>query len=371
MRKAVFRVFCLALCFAGSVLLLRLTLWDKSPNKYAYPKSSSTRVTKTLAPATPVRNFVFVKTHKTGSTSIRDILRRYIRSHGLIELVSEMGPQPYMKNQFLEVDNPNTYRVTHKPGDYNALISHCRYRKSVIDELIPSPIYFTILRNPYSLFLSAFDFFPPVRQCAGGVGISSLEVLDNPRTYYERLQNCVHHWHILNPMAYDLGLEPPYDEKDVRNRIREMDDAFSFVMIMEHYPESVVMLRRLLKWNLTDVVMMPVRTHPKLKKDENVSNYEKLVAHHEDVQLTDRHKEVLRDWQRADFLIYNHFLDVFREKIRDEERRTGDFVAEVEEYKEDDQTLHGSQVQCRQIGVAKKTAFFCEKSLIRLNSSVT
>ena len=338
MSKSSFRSCCL-LGVVGVVLLLALQTVNKSsfakpPIKYAKlygPVSSET--SETLA--TPVRNFVFVKTHKTGSTSVRDILKRYIRSHGLIEIATRKGSPP-MKNQFLEINNNRTYRVVHRPGEYNALVSHCRYRKSVADKLIRNPIYLTILRNPYTLFLSAFDFFSVVRQCVGAATeIGPLEVLDNPRIYYNKLRKCAFHWHILNPMAYDLGLEPPYDDKDVRSKIREMDEAFSLVMIMEHYPESIVMLRRILKWNLTDVVMMPARTHPNFKKnDEKVSDYEKLVAHHQDAVLTDRHKEVLRDWLRADFLIYNHFLKVFHEKIRDEERRTGSFAFEVERYKD-------------------------------------
>ena len=72
-----------------------------------------------------------------------------------------------MKNQFLEISNTRTYRVLHRPGEYNALVSHCRYRKSVADKLIRNPIYLTILRNPYTLFLSALDFFTNVRKCVG------------------------------------------------------------------------------------------------------------------------------------------------------------------------------------------------------------
>ena len=136
-------------------------------------------------------------------------------------------------------------------------------------------------------------------------------------------------------MANELGLDPPYSDDDVRAKIREMEKTFSLVMIMERSAESMVMLRRTLNWNLSDVVSMPTNTHPEFKSDgETLSDYEKLIAHHEANVLTEKHKAVLRQWLHADFLIYERFLKIFEKKIRKEEEETGDFLAEVELYKE-------------------------------------
>ena len=276
----------------------------------------------------PVRNFVYIKTHKTGSSSIREMLRKVIKERNLIEVVPK-------GNEFSHSWNPSSYHHSHKPGEYNALIAHSRFAPEVTNRLIRNPIYFTVLRYPESLFLSAFDFFPEVRQCAGGVRVTAIDVLDNPSEYYPKLQKCPAHYRILNSMAYDMGLEPPYSESDVRAKIIEMEKTFSLVMLLEHNEESMVMLRRTLNWNLSDVVSMPANTHPTFRTDDkNLSDYEKLVGHHEANVLTEKHKQVLRLWLHADFLIYEHFLKVFQEKVREEEKETGDLFAEVEMYKE-------------------------------------
>ena len=196
-------------------------------------------------------------------------------------------------------------------------------------------MYFTVLRNPETLFLSAIDFYPEVRSCVGGLGVTPLEVLENPSLYYSKLQNCKQHYLIMNSMAYEMGISPPYSHSDVRAKIEEMDKEFSLVMIMEYSEESIIMLRRTMNWNLSDVVSMPTNSHPDFKSgDENASDYETLIAHHEANVLGEKHKKVLRQWLHADFIIYEHFLKVFLTKIRKEEETTDDFLAEVEMYKE-------------------------------------
>ena len=280
--------------------------------------------------ASPTRNFVFIKIHKTGSASIRQMLEKVIKNHNLIEVVPKS--RTFGFGRYFD---PSTYYHSHKPGEYNALIAHSRFKPSVTNRLIRNPVYFTILRNPETLFLSAFDYFPHVRKCAGGIGVSPIDVLDNPSTYFPKLQKCKEHFYIVNSMANEMGLDPPYLDDDVQAKIREMEKTFGLVMIMEHSAESMVMLRRTLNWNLSDVVGMPTNTHPEFKSDdETLSDYEKLIAHHEANVLTEKHKAVLRHWLHADFLIYERFLKIFEEKIRKEEEETGDFQAEVELYKE-------------------------------------
>ena len=335
--KGVLLVFWCALAIAG--LLNLLVLAPKRGVKTSLEPHSKAKpivywkmfVTNGRPVEPPTRNFVFIKTHKTGGSSIRDMLKKAIETYNLTEVVPKSRSYGFGPNF-----DPAKYDHRHKPGDYNAVIEHSRFAPSVTNRLIRNPVYFTVLRNPETLFLSAFDFFPGVRECVGGVDVSLLDVLDNPSEYYPKLQKCEEHYLILNSMAYEMGMNPPYSDDDVRAKIREMDETFLLVMIMEYIEESLVMLRRLFNWRLSDVVSLPTNTHPDFKGgDENASDYEKLIAHHEATVLTENHKKVLRQWLHADFLLYEHFLKVFEVKIREEEEQTGNLLWEVEEYKKE------------------------------------
>ena len=258
------------------------------------------------------------------------MLRNVIKTYHLIEVVPKRWSYGFGPNF-----DPSRYYHRHRPGEYNALIEHSRFTPKITNNLIRNPVYFTVLRNPETRFLSAFDYYPEIRKCAGGIDVTPLDVLDNPSLYYSKLQNCKQHYLIMNSMAYEMGINAPYSESDVRAKIEEMEKEFSLVMILEYSEESIVMLRRTMNWKLSDVVNVPSNSHPDFKSgDKNASDYEKLIAHHEAKVLKEKHKKVLRQWMHADFLIYEHFLKVFQTKIRKEEESTGDFLVEVQMYKE-------------------------------------
>ena len=114
--------------------------------------------------------------------------------------------------------------------------------------------YFSILRNPVFQLESSFVYYkshvPAFRK------VSSLDAfLASPWTYYNQslgLSNA----HARNSMWFDLGFDndAPPEEGYVRARLLDVEQRFQLLLIAEHFDESMVLLRRLLRWRLDDVV---------------------------------------------------------------------------------------------------------------------
>ena len=75
---------------------------------------------------------------------------------------------------------------------------------------------------------------------------------------------------IRNPLFYDLGL----DYKDyhnisvVKNAIKTLDQDFDMVLLMEHFDESLILLRRQLCWKIDDVVYF--KLNERLSKNRQI-----------------------------------------------------------------------------------------------------
>ena len=57
-------------------------------------------------------------------------------------------------------------------------------------------------------------------------------------------------------MFYDMGLDHRNYENytHIQHSINSLDKDFNLVLILEHFDESLIMLRRRLCWNIDDVV---------------------------------------------------------------------------------------------------------------------
>ena len=58
-----------------------------------------------------------------------------------------------------------------------------------------------------------------------------------------------------NQLLWDLGVdaEKMYDHNVVENKIKEMEDHFHLVMILEHFDESLILMKDILCWDTQDI----------------------------------------------------------------------------------------------------------------------
>ena len=177
--------------------------------------------------------------------------------------------------------------------------------------------YFSILRNPVFQLESSFVYYkshvPAFRN------VSSLDAfLASPWTYYNQslgLSNA----HARNSMWFDLGLDndAPPEEGYVRARLLDVEQRFQLLLIAEHFAESMVLLRRLLRWRLDDVVAFRLNSR----------------SQHSVTTLSPAGQERAKHWCALDWRLYQHFNRTFWARLRAElsPRRLRSEVAQLRE----------------------------------------
>ena len=79
----------------------------------------------------------------------------------------------------------------------------------------------------------------------------------------------------------------------VDEKIRQLDSQLHLVLVAEYFDESLVLLARLMCWDLTDVRYLKQNA----RKSEKVSNIKQSSRDH------------LTNWLKSDFKLYNHFVN--------------------------------------------------------------
>ena len=77
-----------------------------------------------------------------------------------------------------------------------------------------------------------------------------------------------------NQLLWDLGVdaEKMYDHNVVENKIKEMEDHFHLVMILEHFDESLILMKDILCWDTQDITNLKLNAR---KVDEVLNDKRK------------------------------------------------------------------------------------------------
>ena len=109
------------------------------------------------------------------------------------------------------------------------------------------------------------------------------------------------HLNFRDITLYDFGL--PVNENDntaaVQSKIKEIEETFDLIMIVEHFDESTVLLKHLLCWEYSDLTSLKLNVHDEKSKST----------------LSDKARKKLKDWLSSDYTMYDHFKEIFKKKI--------------------------------------------------------
>ena len=238
--------------------------------------------------------------HKTGSSTLANIFFRY----GDVRDLRFVLP-----GDTTNLGWPSKFRVTHSLrlfGRPDILSSHSRFNKKPMNWLFPPQTskYVTVLRNPVDNFESVFNFYQlgKVFGITGNPAHSLEKFLENLMPYYVK-RSCS--WDTClgrNPMMFDLGLEFKYFENftAVAEYIQFLDKEFDLVMIMDYFDKSLVMMKRMLCWEMDDILY--VKLNERQDKEKATS-------------LSAEVKENIRRWNKVDVFLFNHFNETFWRKV--------------------------------------------------------
>ncbi|KAL7875693.1 hypothetical protein AOLI_G00106560 [Acnodon oligacanthus] len=234
---------------------------------------------------------VFLKTHKTASTTVQNILFRFAERNNLTVAL----PVTACDHQFCYPRLFSSHFVHPHTTPPDIITNHLRFSRSEVHRLMPNDtVYITILREPGAMFESLFSYYNQYCQSFKRVPNGSLEAfLDEPWSYYRPEEKDA--MYARNTLTFDLGGDkdrPSADAKMYAKRFAaEVERTFSLVMIAEYFDESLVLLRRLLSWDLEDVLYVKLNMRTASSKSS----------------LSSELRAKIRSWNAIDAVLYDHF----------------------------------------------------------------
>jgi len=245
----------------------------------------------------PVSKVGFMKTHKTASSTIQNILMRYgmnsdwnfvMYNHG-----SHLGPpasqysltRPFSSSWIKEVP---WHAMTEKQG-YNIFALHTKWDQGEVERVLGEGAkYVTSLRDPVDEFESLYNYvhfentFHMDLDEFVAFYVQTRRPIPRVNSYLGR-----------NQQLWDLGM----DNEDINNheavklKIKQMDEDFDLVMIAEDFDSSLVLLSDVLCWPLQNMTSLKLNARKKSKVQE----------------LSKEVRKTLKDWLWADYMLYDFF----------------------------------------------------------------
>lgn len=233
---------------------------------------------------------LFIKTHKTGGSTLTNIIHRVGEERGFKFLLPENnkslgwpGPFPGTENNVMTAGHQFDVICNHAVYNHNAMLGFLRET--------PKPFVFTILRHPIAQIDSTFTYFyDRMHQQLTSVDENEdlwekrihfmRDIYSNTYTKYSSLEVSL----FRNPQASDLGwyenewskarTHPQSLNERLDVWIDELD--LDFVMITEHFNEGLVLLRQRLGLNKDDITNLPMKREAYASKSPTPEQLDEL-----------------------------------------------------------------------------------------------
>lgn len=296
-----------ALLFVYQINIPRFDILQNVGWSEAQSKSSLKSI-----PCYPAKNVVFLKTHKTASSSVQNIFLRYADEKNLTVAV----PTNRNEQLFSLLQPFQKEMVTGVPWEnlgFNILCHHMVFNSPAIHSVMPKDsIFISIVRDPVNLFESLYEYCELEDFYKMNIEEYARNTKNN--SFKPKLQARSNGMG-RNQMLYDFGVRPSYFSNPVKiqEAIEHLDSYFDFVMIAEHFDESIVILRHILCWELDDVISLTINAR--------IDSYKN--------NLSDEAIKNLKEWNWGDKIVYDHYLHKFEETVNDIGKKQVEY--EVEE----------------------------------------
>lgn len=317
-----------AIAFAGQLLGV---IFNKSsvqpPARSIF--SSPDAQGPSLGSCQPHTHIMFLKTHKTASSTVLNMLYRFGEERDLrfaLPLGYQLGyPLPF-----------NAHRVKGYRGprvvEFHIMGNHMRFNKPEVEKVMPADtFYFSIIRDPVALAESSFAYYKevaPAFRKTKGLG----DFADDPKKYYDpRLRN---NHYARNLLWFDFGMDhnANFSIALAQRGQAMIRRTFKLILVSEYYDQSMILLRHALCWPLDAVVSFSLNARqqkPSVLGGISGSWVGKAAAAAgvggrggrsqaktpPNLSLTEEQREKLRQWNALDWYLYQAFNRTFWEEI--------------------------------------------------------
>ena len=287
-------------------------------------------------------NILFYKTHKTGSSSIQNIMYR-------LGLYQKM-PIIFGWRQTTTIGYPKFFEVQmvmNKLHSAKISTNHLRPSKELYQVFTTGEdnlFQFTILREPYSLLKSSFHYYRGYARCFN-IAKNFTDLMENyPEIALEDWQSnpsnisCPY---CHNLLSHDLGYEKnlfavvgenAFNEiasdtdtdkkikiqKDTRINeiIADIDKKLNLCLILEHYWESIILLKEALNLSFNQIIAFKLNRAIPNEGEAMIKEYGFDAKN--DNKLNDYYKnELIPKYLPIDTAIYNYFYQKFINKWKE------------------------------------------------------
>lgn len=260
-------------------------------------------------------SFVFIKIHKSGSTTLIAPFQRFAFVNGLNMMVTRYDHNMHLGWPYDFI--PSKTIIMPKDGErFEALVNHVVYNRTVMQELIdPKAVYVTIVREPKSHLISSYNYF----------GINEHERIGkDPKAFRKFLSNPIKYdvlpkWMIpmgnnthiksmtRNLQSADLGLDYKFFDSmtAIQSFVSGIDKDFNIILVLERLPESIVLMKRRFCWSMQDIVRV---NKNQFKWDWDFQSITKRLANR------------AYTWNNADTMLYKMANQKLDELLRGQER---------------------------------------------------
>uniref|UniRef100_A0A8D0AEG9 Galactose-3-O-sulfotransferase 1 n=1 Tax=Sander lucioperca TaxID=283035 RepID=A0A8D0AEG9_SANLU len=246
----------------------------------------------------PTVDIMFMKTHKTASSTILNILFRFGEKHKLKFALPDgrndfFYPSPFLCSQVKD----------YRPGDcFNIICNHMRFDHQEVAKLLPpDAVYITIIRDPVDLFESSFNYYHKAVPLTWSItGENKLaEFLNSPQTFYS--PQAFNSFYLKNLLFFDFGFDNNLEADDPRvmRDIHNLSKHFDLVLVAEYFEESLILLKDKLCWTMEDIMYFKLNA----RRSSSVS------------RLTPELRAKALQWNGADWRLYQHFNATFWARV--------------------------------------------------------
>ncbi|XP_010714846.1 galactose-3-O-sulfotransferase 2 [Meleagris gallopavo] len=283
--------------FLGLAFLLGF--FHASSRNHLFQKSSAELLASPV-PCQAKTNIMFLKTHKTASSTILNILFRFTERYKLKAALPA--------GQLFHLGYPERFVTNFVEGfqtqeqNYNVMCNHLRFNPSEVHKVMAkNTFYFSILRNPIALLESSYVYYKNVAP-AFSRSKDVNEYLASPLKYYHK-DDYRRNIYAKNNMWFDFGYDNNAEDNEnyIQSVLDETEENFHLILIADYFDESMILLKHTLCWDLDDVIYFKLNS----RSNETVQ------------ALTPESKERVKKWCSLDWKLYLHFNQSFWRRIEE------------------------------------------------------
>lgn len=257
-----------------------------------------------------IRHIAYIKVHKTASSSIQNIFFRFGFDRNLtfvLPSADSIYPNVISINDTI---NEKNIRPPPLSESFDISCLHVLYNRTAFGRVLPNDtIYIGSLRDPFHQFMSAMLYFDLFKRLKIQGPNAITDFLKDPENHDYKISHSKYAFFSFtkNRMAIDFGF--PIDviihqrKDDIQAHIEKLNKEIALVLISEHFNESIILLKRILKWSVKDILYV--------RKNDNSNKNKSLVIDEDD-------RNRYRKLSVVDHTLYEYFyLKLWRQINRE------------------------------------------------------